>query len=1063
MYLFLTKRCFFLVHNNIYRKIFLSTDFLKKVISIKCRSYSSLKSIYEYDYRAEEKLPYDGLIKNVSDKKQSLLLSDYIKFDDDKKLKHILFTNNIEDLINHFEKNLNELKSHEYIFLLFKIYEIIFYNFYCYYEDSEILKLENPNFIYNTFTEYMNKNLKDYSDKIKSLDDEFNDEIPFENIQKFNDEKSEHTIEMNRERDDIYDINNNKNDSKENNNINSRCITNNTKYNENIIMNTSYHSDKNILESIYNNVVNKKERDNDKTYKFIDKNKVINNVNDIENNNPDIYVNSANCPDTKENNTNEDNHMINIDINKYNIKILIKIYYDYITYIEDLNIKEKCWKEYVSSFFLKNKKYENLYCSILNTVYKKIYFFPCIDIINFWYIIKRINIYSIKDLSSLVINKLMENLKYFDEKYLVRLGYIYLNNSNKKRNPHFISSNHSNCSNKEFIDMYINMIQNKVKNMNNNNFIKILEYVSNNNYKHIQFFKECKKEIYKRYNNFTQVEIFKLFYLYSQNINASDKLLMNDLLKSILQICSPQEKYKNIHSHVEIICDKKHVDAKNELPYELQHNNMKTVPLSNLLNVLWTNAKYFKDFPLLLKYSEQVILKNIKNFSSSTISMLIWAYSTVENKRREQLEFDQNIFVELKNKALEVFQKMTPKQLSNSLLGISTTIGRTIDNEGYVNTDFHDAVEKYLLDWDENNGKKKNRKRNKTNDKSDNKNCNQYDNNKKDYQDGIKGNIPFRNRNFLNFFTSEDLANICYSYALVRCGSKEFHFLLQSCLLNQLNDLSPQHISKIAYTYGTFYFYSSYSLLSSLQYEILQRIHQFCHLELSDILWCYCVNKFFDSKFWKFVLQIINFDKIYDPRCALLYSSLSYMNIVDSSILESQNVLKIFNNLREYYWDLQVCEYPHAFANEIINTLNQENEEILSKQVDNNIKISKHNDIYVDEKLVKENLQSVYFPSKKLSSDNNHIQNENIPTFEYVKKLIDFEGFLVDIYFEYKNEKYAVFLYTPLNTTRDQYPLGENILKTRYMKKRKFKIIHLLYNVWKEYKHKKINLIYSQL
>ena len=46
---------------------------------------------------------------------------------------------------------------------------------------------------------------------------------------------------------------------------------------------------------------------------------------------------------------------------------------------------------------------------------------------------------------------------------------------------------------------------------------------------------------------------------------------------------------------MEIICDKKHVDAKNELPYELQHNNMKTVPLSNLLNVLWTNAKYFKD------------------------------------------------------------------------------------------------------------------------------------------------------------------------------------------------------------------------------------------------------------------------------------------------------------------------------------------------------------------------------------------------------------------------------------------------------------------------------------
>ncbi|SOV17334.1 conserved Plasmodium protein, unknown function [Plasmodium gaboni] len=1061
MYLFLAKRCF-LVHNNIYRKIFLSSDFLKKLISIKCRSYSTLKSIYEYDYTIEENFPYDGLNKNVSDKEPSLLLSDYIKFDNDKKLKHILFTNNIEELIHHFEKNLNELKSHEYIFLLFKIYEIIFYNFYGYYEHSEIMKLENPNFIYNTFTQYMNKNLKDYSDKIESLDDECNDEIFFENIQRFNNDMGEQANEMNLERNDIYNINNNKNDAKENNNMNSPCITINTKCNENMTINTSYHGDKNILENIYTNMVNKKERKNDTIYKFIDENKVINSINDKENNNPNTYVTSANYPDTKENNTKEDNHIINIDINKFNIKILIKIYYDYIIYIEDLNIKEKCWKEYVSSFFLKNKKYEKLYCSILNTVYKKIYFFPCIDIINFWYIIKRINIYPIKDLSSLVINKLMENLKYLDEKYLVRLGYIYLNNSNKKRNHHFISSNHNNCNNKEFIDMYIHMIQNKVKNMNNNNFIKILEYVSNNNYKHIQFFKECKNEIYKRYNNFTQVQIFKLFYLYSQNINASDKLLMNDLLKSILQIFSKQNGYKHIHSDGEIRCDKKHTNDKKELPYELQDNNIITVPLSILLNALWTNAKYFKDFPLLLKYSEQVVLKNIKNFSSSTISMLIWAYSTVENKRREQIEFDQNIYVELKNKALEVFQNMTPKQLSNSLLGISTTIGRTIDNEGNVNTDFHDAVEKYLLDWEEKDENRRNRKRHKNNNKSDNKNYNEHDNNKKDYQNG-EISTSFRNRNFLNFFTSEDLANICYSYALVRCGSKELHFLLQSCLLNKLYDLSPQHISKIAYTYGTFYFYSSYSLLSSLQYEILQRIHQFCHLELSDILWCYCVNKFFDSKFWKFVLQIINFDKIYDPRCALLYSSLSYMNIVDSSILESHNVLKIFNNLREYYWDLQICEYPHAFANEIVNALNKENEELLSKGVHNNMKISKRNDMHIDENLLNENLQSVYLPSQKLSSDNNHIQNENIPTFEYVKKLIDFEGFLVDIYFEYKNEKYAVFLYTPLNTTRDQYPLGENILKTRYMKKRKFKIIHLLYDVWREYNHKKINLIYSQL
>ncbi|CRH02402.1 conserved Plasmodium protein, unknown function [Plasmodium relictum] len=965
--MYFLKNRFLFVLNEFTNKTYLNYS-INKLSKIKVNYFTSLKSIYDYD-TLHENVDFNDKSKNIYEVNTPFLALN--NESNNINIKSTIFIDNMDDLKNYFENNFSKLKNYDYIYFLFKVYEIIFYNFYKNYELSENFKLNNPRFVYLSFMQYVDNYIKK-NNSIKSTN------ICYKH--------NEAILYKNNKRDNIYNYIEENVKNNEKNNMKNDLDKNNS---------SNYSMNNSSLFNEYTNNINSLEKI--KTINYESKN--ISSLHYGYYNNNNNYIKNSQLEENLEN--------INNYINRINVNILMNIYFNYVIYLENVNIKKENWNEYVSSFL--TKRYIKFYTELLNIIYKKLFFFSCNDIINFLYISKRINMSSIKDIYMLVENTILQNLKYLNEEYLVRVGYIYLNNSNKKKNINYINRYNS----KNFIETYINFIQSKIKSMDNQNFIKLLEYISNNNYKHIQFYRECKNEIYKRYNNFTDEEIMKLFYLYSQNINASDKILMHNFLNSIVHMFSDHllEQKNIIKTQVdELIKKNDEIESyqinKLKEKIELNENELKkkskelTIPLYVILNGIWASAKYFKDYPFLLKKCENIILQNIKNFSSSTVSMLIWAYSTVENKNND-LYFNNSLYLQLKERALILYKNMTPKQLSNSLLGLSTTIGRTINNKGDVNVDFHEEIEKYLLEKEKGKIEKENSIEKKNKEK-------------------------YRNFTFLNFFTSEDLANICYSYSLVRSGSKELHTLIQSALLNKLNDLSPQNISKIAYAYGSLYFFSSYTLLSSLQYEILQRIHQFSHYEICDILWCYCINKFFDANFWKCMLHVIDIEKINDPRCSLLYSSLSYVNLIDPSILDSYNVLRIFNFIREYYWDFQIMEYPHKFANDVVETLQNENNLIISKKDF----LSPHSE-------------------------------KNI--FLYIQKLFDYEGFLIDIYFEHENQKYAIFLYTSLNTTSDGSPLGENILKTRFLKKKKFKVIHLLFNLWKDYKQNKINLIYSQL
>ncbi|VWU52226.1 conserved protein, unknown function [Hepatocystis sp. ex Piliocolobus tephrosceles] len=958
-------------------------------------NFSSFKSIYDYDNKVNENAAFpENISLNDNTKKlnkyetTSWFLDSKNKFinnsinSNDNTFRDILLTENMNDLHILCEKNMNELKNYEYIYILFKIYDIIFTNFYKTYEFSETLILENPNFEYMSFFEYVDSYLK------KGLNSTSDGSM-----------RSEKNYKTDNKRDS------------------EKCkeeVVNKVIYKDNIL------EEQNIKHVNLN--INNGKKKNIYT-KFVD----TTSLNKIDMSNTTKNVNSVDSGD------NIKEYMYKLKIN-----LLIQLYVNYILYLEDMNIKDNVWKEYLNFFM--TDKYEKFYQNILNVINKKIFHFSCIDIINFLYILKRTRIIlCINDLSCLVHNLILGNLKYLENDNLVKVSYIYLNNDNKKKSfnsasSSSISSSISNSisssgSNKQFLETFINYMENKIKDMNNNDFIKLLVYINNNNYKHIQFYKNIKIEIYKRYYNFTEEQLIKLFYLYSQNLNAADDFLMQQFMDSIIDIFDVvDDTSKNIDTRINNKNDLTTTLNKNSTECNKKEKHKLTVPISVLLNLIWANAKHFKNNNFVLKKCEQTILKNIHNFSCNTISMLIWAYSTVENKNKN-LYFDIKLYFKLKEIFFKVYKDMTPKQLTNSILGLSTTIGRIINDEGYIDLDLHIQIEDYVLGSGSGSG-------------GGNKGSG-------------GGSEKKRSFNFLYMFTGEDLSNLCFSYALVRSGSKAFHTLIQSALLNKITFLSPQDITKIAYTYGTLYSYASYTLLCALQYEIIQRIHQFNMNEICDILWCYCINKFYDANFWKCLLHVIDFDKIYNPRYCLLYASLSFINLIDPSILDSYNVLKIFNLLRDFYWEVQNFTYPHKFANDVLDTIDRENDLILSNKK-NGLSNQKKEDYFC---------VNTHQSSMKTETGSSTPETSNKKMFfKNIQKVLDYEGFLIDIYFEYQNQQYAVFLSTPLNTTNNGYPLGDYILKNRYIKKKKkFKTIHLVYDIWKKSGHEKMELIYAQL
>ncbi|ANQ09380.1 Uncharacterized protein PCOAH_00038730 [Plasmodium coatneyi] len=859
-----------------------------------------------------------------------------------ENLRSMFFSNSMDDVKDYFDNNFNEMKNHEYVYLLFKMYEIIFSNFYKTYQSCDILRLDNPQFRFMTLDQYVDDWVGRYgrSSRKRGIPTGGENEIIF------------------------Y----------ENDEQNGMC--------DKIL-----DSEGSSPPSCVNHKKGKEHPTWDDSQPLKEMKREMHRMEEHTN-----LVDTSHL-DGPANHTASSYYTPQVDLNT-----LMEIHLNYVKYIEKLNIKESTWKDYVSSFM--TKKYEELYTNVLNVIYKKIFFFSCKDIINYLYITKRINLLSIREVSMLAENVISQNIKYLDEDALVKVAYIYLNNSNKEKNIHHIGRYGS----KNFLETYLSLIQMKVKSMSNENFVNILEYVSSNNYKHVQIFRDLKTEVYKRYNNLTEEQIVKLFFLYSQNMNAADDVLMRNFLKSIVDMFSNEGGDCQNGREVDKL-DKLHEGRDEGHPAI-------GIPLSVLLNGIWTSAKYFKDYPFLLIKSEKVILENIKNFSASTVSMLIWAYSTVEGKN-PQVRFSNELYFELKERALELHQGMTPKQLSNSLLGLAITVGRTVSWDGKVDTEMHEAVERHLLRM---GGAEK----------------------------GVTnmGSQPrgrIAERSFLNLFTSGDLSNLCYAYSLVRSGSRELHSLIQSVILKKQSDLSPQEIAKIAYAYGNMYFYSSYTLLSSLQYEILQRMHQFSHHEICDILWCYCVNRFLDANFWKCMLRAIDVEKLGDSRCCLLYSCLSYVNLIDPSILDSYNTLRVFHLVGENYWRYQIAEYLHSFADDVVDTMCKKNTSLLGG-----------NDGKKGEKQGKQ-------------IDANTCGNKRDHSFECVKKAYDYEGFLIDIYFEHMNSRYAVFLYSALNTSSGGYPLGESVLKARYLRKKNIKTVHLLHSIWSECRGNRIDLIYAQL
>ncbi|EUD68838.1 hypothetical protein C922_00526 [Plasmodium inui San Antonio 1] len=965
------------------------------VVKIRVKNFAYAKSIYECS-TLEGDVQHTDTSQGVNIKRT--ITPKFLPHGTDststynENLRSVFFSNSMDDVKVYFDNNFNEMKNHEYVYLLFKMYEIIFSNFYKTYQSCDILRLDNPQFRFVTFDQYVDDWVGRYGggSRQSGIGTAGENEIIF------------------------Y----------ENDEQNGICDR--------------------ILDSEGSSPSSPVSHKRGKDHLTLDDSERLKEtkgeVHNIEGQN---YVINTSLPDGVDDHTASSYYSPQVNLNT-----LIQIHLNYVQYIEKFNIKESTWKDYVSSFM--TKQYEELYRNVLNVIYKKIFFFSCKDVINYLYVTKRINLLSIREVSILAENVILQNMKHLDEESLVKVGYIYLNNSNKEKNIHHIGRYGS----KNFLETYLSLVQMKVKSMSNENFVKILEYVSKNNYKHVQIFRDLKGEVYKRYNNLTPEQMVKLFFLYSQNMNAADDVLMRNFVKAIVDMFSPEgEEAEGAALAAGVGCqERRELDKLGQLHQSDQldqlhksdmlhqftegtgerHHPAEGLPLSVLLNGIWTSAKYFKDSPFLLIKSEKVILENIKNFSANTVSMLIWSYSMVEGKN-PQVRFSNEFYFELKERALQLHRVMTPKQLSNSVLGLAITVGRTVSWDGRVDTEMHEVVERHLLSMGG----------------ASERGVISIGGASKSEVSSIGGKPNVHaaggSSRFLNLFSSEDLSNLCYAYSLVRSGSRELHSLIQSAILKKQSDLSPQEIAKIAYAYGNMYFYASYTLLSSLQYEILQRMHQFSHHEICDILWCYCVNRFLDANFWKCLLRAIDMEKLGDPRCCLLYSSLSYVNLIDSSILDSYNTLRVFHLVSEHYWRFQNEEYLHSFADDVVDAMCKENALVRGRSGRNGQK----------------GAEEVHTGGEE---SHTHIRSSNRDRpFQCIKKAYDYEGFLIDIYFEYMDSPYAVFLYSALNTSSGGYPLGESVLKARYFRRKNIRTVHLLHSIWSDYRGNPIDLLHAQL
>ncbi|XP_953023.1 uncharacterized protein TA08010 [Theileria annulata] len=312
--------------------------------------------------------------------------------------------------------------------------------------------------------------------------------------------------------------------------------------------------------------------------------------------------------------------------------------------------------------------------------------------------------------------------------------------------------------------------------------------------------------------------------------------------------------------------------------------DLNELKLDEIMDLLWVSNK-FNSVDLFLPKVKDFLGSSLEQIGPNRLTMLLWCYS---NSNIIDIQFHKN----LEDAAISLSDQLTTKNISLCAYGLSLKSVPGSESR-FLNT--IQGIFPITLHHD--------------------------------ILDDIVSNIIH--------FNGLDLSMLAYSYSRHLCGSSVLHQCIQEGLINYVEDLPADCITRVVYSYARIS--GKQSLFNSFVYSIFQRMHQFPIHEFVKVLWSYLAMKFYDHKFWTTCLETVvnKFDLIInDKRCYLLYPVIKIL--VKLKITpETKDLTRLANHVSKFFWDSQHRNQTSQVVSKVLELIPEVHDVVFDSNEDN--------------------------------------------------------------------------------------------------------------------------------
>jgi len=122
-------------------------------------------------------------------------------------------------------------------------------------------------------------------------------------------------------------------------------------------------------------------------------------------------------------------------------------------------------------------------------------------------------------------------------------------------------------------------------------------------------------------------------------------------------------------------------------------------------------------------------------------------------------------------------------------------------------------------------------------------------------------------------FDIRELTSVVLAYALGRAGSPELYSVLQRSCVHRSSEFPADQASSVLWSFATVRLGTTF--FREVQVDIIERLSQFTDHAICDVIWAFCVVRHYDPHFFKVLLSTLLPSRVAgDSRCALLYPAL---------------------------------------------------------------------------------------------------------------------------------------------------------------------------------------------